>query len=550
MDFISYRDDAHGDDAEKLAERVRRRQTNDQRNIPVIAFVYGGGPGTLHTILEHIRSNDPILLFKGSKRAADLICDWKAFAKDQNPENDSDSERVSAARKWVLTTDPKFHNHLPRTAAEEAVLRKAVIALSARLDTIIAFEQLHIFDFFETKTNTAQSQAGKIQGNNELLPVVLRAIMTSTSVAAQIKLPLAVRYKEKHLLKSILRVQGIQVGLHDDLTQDTRPLVFAAFLAQDQTVKDLLNAGCDIQALDHLILAEFCSMAQARKVKHSTSFESPQSWKVEQVKKHLHAVHRAEWLELEPHEQIALLKHEWDDLPLVERQSAAIDDIQTISWSKMQYLPGWMYRVIGRYKLEANDSIGAVKASAVTFSQGAVFRHVGIARHKGARAAGGPVFDVVHVHNAVGRFTCTDSHEHVNKRHVAQVIPAAEAKQIVSSIYDKSSDEVSPDDEESIWAYIEDDQGVRHLLQQRIADETTRCLELDAPSRWTTGKLNEVMQKAADSALEPWIPAGAFEIGAKWWHHWDDRCEYSWLSSPLHPLMRLYWVRSFEFISG
>ena len=57
LDFISFRDDtdkAKTDaDLEDLANKLRHRSSGDQRSVPVIGFVYGGGPGTLETCMQH-----------------------------------------------------------------------------------------------------------------------------------------------------------------------------------------------------------------------------------------------------------------------------------------------------------------------------------------------------------------------------------------------------------------------------------------------------------------------------------------------------------------
>ena len=57
LDFISFRDDADkaktDADLEDLATKLRDRSSEDRRSVPVIGFVYGGGPGTMETCLQH-----------------------------------------------------------------------------------------------------------------------------------------------------------------------------------------------------------------------------------------------------------------------------------------------------------------------------------------------------------------------------------------------------------------------------------------------------------------------------------------------------------------
>ena len=46
-----------------------------------MTFVYGGGPGTVFTMVEAMQSGNPIIVVKNSGRAADCVIDWKEHVR-------------------------------------------------------------------------------------------------------------------------------------------------------------------------------------------------------------------------------------------------------------------------------------------------------------------------------------------------------------------------------------------------------------------------------------------------------------------------------------
>jgi hypothetical protein len=92
-----------------LAETIRNRPAETKRSVPVVCLVYGGGVNSLQTILDHLSAHDPILVVRGSGRAADLIGDWKTLFEERRATIERGKEpwaenakMRSKARAWLL----------------------------------------------------------------------------------------------------------------------------------------------------------------------------------------------------------------------------------------------------------------------------------------------------------------------------------------------------------------------------------------------------------------------------------------------------------------
>eukprot|EP01043_Picozoa_sp_COSAG02_P061400 COSAG02_NODE_8247_length_2643_cov_1.407233_1_plen_672_part_10 len=204
LDFISFRHDAKlakkQSDLENLASLIRNRSKHDKRSVPVVAFVYGGGPATLTTVLEHVRTCDPVIVVVGSGRAADLISEWnhlrdemEAYTKRLGGDrkhlmvklnNKKVAERQSSRlRNWILS----FRNAgTAITQEDELALQAQVDSLRKDLDTICQFELIYFFDFHQTMDPTTKIIKDSLlarQGSNpQLLSIVLNAIFRSPNV--------------------------------------------------------------------------------------------------------------------------------------------------------------------------------------------------------------------------------------------------------------------------------------------------------------------------------------------------------------------------------
>ena len=77
--LIGYRRDVETVDLDELTRMVNEKIGD--RGVPVITFVFGGGPGTIQTAMESMANNNPIIIAAGSGRCADLIAEWTDMYK-------------------------------------------------------------------------------------------------------------------------------------------------------------------------------------------------------------------------------------------------------------------------------------------------------------------------------------------------------------------------------------------------------------------------------------------------------------------------------------
>jgi hypothetical protein len=260
LDFISCRRDIdmvrddEETDLENLAQAIR--DDADQRTVPTICFVFGGGPGTITTVLESIAGNSPIIVVSGSGRAADLISDWcqihveMAESRLNNHEPHRAQERLKAlARTWLLKNNQA---KMPTTPQMVKQLEAKVEEFQKDMDSIATFSQLRFYDVNgEDRSGIFGKGPGKVPG--VLLPVVHTSIFESPAITQEAKLPLAVRYDNVNCIQHIMSTQGLtMLGNGHELTVDTRPLVVAAFNDQATVFKCLQEWGADVNQIDNL----------------------------------------------------------------------------------------------------------------------------------------------------------------------------------------------------------------------------------------------------------------------------------------------------------
>eukprot|EP01043_Picozoa_sp_COSAG02_P019955 COSAG02_NODE_973_length_15536_cov_5.108635_4_plen_1513_part_00 len=584
LDFISFRHDAKKatkkSELENLASMIRGRSKNDKRSVPVVAFVYGGGPGTLTTILEHVRTCDPVIVVVGSGRAADLLYEWRAFRQemevytkrfggDRNHlmvrlNNAKIAERQSSRlRKWLLSL-PGCET--PTTQDQELAWQERMDSLRKDLDKICQFDLIYFFDFNQNMDPTVKIIKDSLlarQGSNpHLLSIVLKAIFRSPNVRDSIKLPLAVRYGDRYQVKQLMKKQGIEQGMGgDELTSDARPMVYAAFHNDHRTVQELLRHGTDVRCLDHLILTEFCALLNNRKILKSAHLSPPRSWLKEEVNRHL-SVHKNEWISLSPEEQEQICLAQWATRSLQDQQKICCEDASKITWQDLPYLRGYQYKVLGSMEViddsEHQDSpaitthdisIGTQPAIGTLFRQRKA-RHIGL-KQDGA----GIEIDLVSCSDEAHLEHGTNAHIAAAHTLVGRVITAGEASDLMSLVQQKRQSEPDASIDrvrsasQGIWVVatvtLAEKKRARVLLQQQDADEIARCLVLQHPSRWLLSKSTPGSIARALAAFRPWLPTAIWADGRiqKSWHSiHDSSCQYSWLSSQLHPLHRLYWA--------
>ena len=138
-----------------------------------------------------------------------------------------DDKQTVIARKWYIN-----RKHFPQTDDAEKKLQAKAAQLKKDMDKICQLSHkhdlIHFFDFNDkidpTRTIAADSLLAKQGSNPNFLAVSLRAIFSSPNVQDSIKLPLAVRFREKMQVKMLMKKQGIQTGEGgNELTVDARP---------------------------------------------------------------------------------------------------------------------------------------------------------------------------------------------------------------------------------------------------------------------------------------------------------------------------------------
>ena len=92
---------ALGGAVDDAASSVGSWAADMQRTVPVVCVVYNGGPYTMSTVMLHVNQDDPVLIIKGSGRAADLFTDWKELMDelDQHGEAFRSSIKDQVLRK-------------------------------------------------------------------------------------------------------------------------------------------------------------------------------------------------------------------------------------------------------------------------------------------------------------------------------------------------------------------------------------------------------------------------------------------------------------------
>ena len=245
------------------------------------------------------------------------ICDWSAALdeieqyKKSSPDPNALLVKVQIApimerqarlaREWLLSANKHVN---PISAEHEQRIQQQIAELRAELDHVCSSAHFYIYDFNEKLDPSIKLLKGSIlsQGTNPtLLALVLRATFRSPTVMNTIKLPLAVRYHDRYQIKKILTEQGLEVNKQsaDELTLDSRPMVYAAFWDDAGIVRELLRHGSDVHQLDHLILCEYCLMLEQRHTLSAKQLEPPRPWLEAEVRGQV-AAHRNEWFRLQP----------------------------------------------------------------------------------------------------------------------------------------------------------------------------------------------------------------------------------------------------------
>eukprot|EP01043_Picozoa_sp_COSAG02_P007836 COSAG02_NODE_241_length_27638_cov_13.101020_11_plen_1515_part_00 len=559
VDFVSFRYDAKPklhNSLTKLTDKVRLNQSRNfaaereadasssgERSVPVIGIVFGGGPNTIETVEQFVCKGFPVIIFKGSGRAADLIAEWKPGT---GLTAEAEQQRISTLRKYFL--DQHYSGMLPNSREKELELRNLLSDRAETLDKIADYKDLHVFDL----------QGSTEKQDGELLLMVLRAVFQSEMVTPQIRLPLALQYNDMNSLRNVLKEQGVlKSSGHDELTIDARPLVLASYHDQAEAVQLMCGCGFDINSLDHLILLNFRQMSEmellAGKRWETPRFHMPAEWR--QMKLLEHKGHRGDAT------LVAAIEHEWNELSQSEQSRFLYKANQHVKWRQLRLLSGWSFCCVGY--LPDQNAPTTLSESEWSIRIGQLFQQRRV-EHK-LVAPDLNYFEVELICHG-------DETKHVK----GKVASAEVMKQLQERCTYLYRDMVkNPNDLESLktgksqtisavdwdryqWICIEDPGHGLVLLQQVIDDEVIQCLSrggaaLDAVDNpweqsavaettgWTSASTPKRLFKASCKAFCPWISFDGVRLDGKLQHDGisatTDR-----FTCPLDPLLRLYWA--------
>jgi CRP-like cAMP-binding protein len=337
-EFVSYGLDRSDQNIEMLEKTMHEsaKRSDIGRQIPVILLCYGGGPGTFNTVLAAVRSCRPILFFVGSGRITDLICAWRNIHLR--------GKRHKTSREEVFEEQMAHCTDITNVADFPGVPFRTedIMKWRDKLDEIVLYDEIHLFDFHSTDAADKLVMASKKHTSNPLLPILLGAIFDSKGVLESGKVPLAIRYNNHEQVTKRLQHKGLIITDHDDPTNDSRHLIYAAFYDQAKIVSEMIATGYSIEALDQLICLEL---------------------KQEMVYQSLHAPF-AQWDRLPPkswrmmqknHQQMKLkstsdssILMEWKKLSLIEQEMIINREVKRVGWEKLPFLPGWTYSVVAQ----------------------------------------------------------------------------------------------------------------------------------------------------------------------------------------------------------
>jgi hypothetical protein len=520
------------------------------RGVPVITFVFGGGPGTIQTAMESMANNNPIIVAAGSGRCADLIAEWTDMYKQMQelldragPESSPPwhlIERQNAlARAWILQSglsNLSEKDAQKMTREMHVHLEADVEKIRAALDVFAKYPQLYFFQVGDK----ADSET------NDLLSVVLHAIFDSPSIKHSIKLPLAIRYDNIGYVRKTMQRQGSKrLPVGEEITIDARLSVFAAFHDQAEVFMGLQDWGFDGDQLDQLILLELHQMAEMQLLSKAKTLEPPLTW----IKKARHTSRltpeeQAAWIALSTKEQVTQLRQKWREQSLDKQRQIVADDIQRVGWDKLPWLTGWTYRAVhylGQVRKEPGK--GAQKYLGKDFVLQKVTRN----------PDGTIVVEVVGLDGVARRGT---------------VLTSADAEKLVQENLDEGTDDSWRDCftlGSNQWIALYDptvnmeqmSMKANILLQQHCFDAVGSGLRIEEPGWWTPKKqkgtqraMSKELIKNVWKSFQPWLDVDNVKVGVPWWRtarpataeQVAGGLHQELYSAPLDPLHRIFWA--------
>eukprot|EP01052_Picozoa_sp_SAG31_P040798 SAG31_NODE_6006_length_2217_cov_2.887158_1_plen_562_part_00 len=228
-----------------------------QRTVPIIVLCYGGGPMTMDTLVA--AGAQPIIVFKGSGRAAQFIEDWIVFEKKISEATDevhslSNAQKANAEeniRRDFAQAKGKQYEDILALADDEKPDWWDTDHFVECLEILGTHKMLSFFDCAVSQTEV--SEKARL---NPMLPMLATAIFDFSTVKDSAKLQLAIRLQEKGRVEKLLSKNIAIKRNAQELTGNSRMLVYAAFHDMGSIFESLVEHGSDETQLDQLIMLE------------------------------------------------------------------------------------------------------------------------------------------------------------------------------------------------------------------------------------------------------------------------------------------------------
>lgn len=304
-----------------------------KRTVPIVVLCYGGGPFTIHTLASS--GEKPIIVVSGSQRAAQYIEDWCSFETQKaNKRNDPEMVlRLSELQKEQARRSLRMDFAGAKKTTYEAVAEAAekpdwwnVESFLHALSKLGDHDYMHFFQINQAVTGKTSKKIRL----NPMLPPLLDSIVKSAQVKQEVKLPLAIRLNHEDDVKILCDAHGIarNQSFSDEITLDSRLLIFAAFNDQGKVVDRLLDTGFALHNLDSLVALEI--QRELDRPKLIKEDEPPAYW----IAEHFSA---AQYVDQE--ELATMVATRW-------RKVESKDKVyRAISWNMMPTLPGWLMNI-------------------------------------------------------------------------------------------------------------------------------------------------------------------------------------------------------------
>ena len=185
------------------------------------------------------------------------------------------------------------------------------------LEKLGQHDAMHFFDINQKETVRTTKKIRL----NPMLPPLIESIVKSAQVKPSVKLPLAIRLDDDNDVKTLCDAHGIAMGrAQNELSSDSRLLLFAAFHDQGKVVERLLDTGFELHQIDILVALE---IQRALDKPHLVKEDSAPDWWVRS--------------QFQAGADPDLVRTRWRKVGVEEKDRI----YRSISWEMMSGLPGW-----------------------------------------------------------------------------------------------------------------------------------------------------------------------------------------------------------------